>query len=213
MFYGLFMYGYQGQYVVNPSYLSISKYSVQTAGNVFSIVASIIAGSLYGNIGVKVVYNNIFVELFHAPPLTVMAGKLVWVAIVPIYWAIAFVIAASIPNFSGLEGVVASICILQFTYTFPPMLSIGYWVRRNALKAGEGFNPETGETMRLDGGIRRIIRGFFGRRWWMQTFNLFFFLGALALAGLGAYASIEVLILAFNSGSATSFTCHSPLDG
>jgi len=53
MLYGLFMYGYQGQYVVNPSYLGISKYSLQTAGNVFAMVSVIIAAALYGNIGVK----------------------------------------------------------------------------------------------------------------------------------------------------------------
>jgi amino acid permease len=48
MFYGLFLYGYQGQYVVNPSYLGISKYSVQTAGNVFAMVSALIAAGLYG---------------------------------------------------------------------------------------------------------------------------------------------------------------------
>ncbi len=53
MLYGLFMYGYQGQYVVNPSYLGISKYGLQTAGNVFAMITAIIAAALYGNIGVK----------------------------------------------------------------------------------------------------------------------------------------------------------------
>jgi Transmembrane amino acid transporter protein len=53
MFYGLFMYGYQGQYVVNPSYLGISSYGLQTAGNVFAMISAVIAAALYGNIGVK----------------------------------------------------------------------------------------------------------------------------------------------------------------
>jgi hypothetical protein len=53
MFYGLFIYGYQGQYVINPSYLGISKYSLQTAGNVFAMVSAVIAAALYGNIGIK----------------------------------------------------------------------------------------------------------------------------------------------------------------
>jgi hypothetical protein len=53
MFYGLFIYGYQGQYVVSPSYLGVSQYSVQTAGNVFAMVSAIIAAALYGNIGIK----------------------------------------------------------------------------------------------------------------------------------------------------------------
>lgn len=53
MLYGLFMYGYQGQYSINPTYLGISKYSVQTAGNVFAMLSGVIAAALYGNIGVK----------------------------------------------------------------------------------------------------------------------------------------------------------------
>lgn len=53
MFYGLFMYGYQGQYSINPTYLGISKYSIQTAGNVFAMLSGVIAAGLYGNIGLK----------------------------------------------------------------------------------------------------------------------------------------------------------------
>jgi hypothetical protein len=54
---------------------------------------------LYGNIGIKVAYQNIFQELLGLPPLTTKAGKLLWTAIVPIYWSIAFVLAAAIPQF------------------------------------------------------------------------------------------------------------------
>ena len=53
MLYGLFMYGYQGQYLQNPSYLGISPYNWQTAGNVLAMVTALIAAGLYGNIGVK----------------------------------------------------------------------------------------------------------------------------------------------------------------
>lgn len=53
MLYGLFMYGYQGQYVQTPSYLGISSYALQTAGNSLAIVSALIAATLYGNIGIK----------------------------------------------------------------------------------------------------------------------------------------------------------------
>ena len=53
MLYGLFMYGYQGQYIQNPSYLGISPYGWQTTGNVLAMVSALIAAALYGNIGVK----------------------------------------------------------------------------------------------------------------------------------------------------------------
>lgn len=53
MLYGLFMYAYQGQYLQTPSYLGISAYALQTAGNSLAIVSALIAATLYGNIGVK----------------------------------------------------------------------------------------------------------------------------------------------------------------
>ncbi|KAF3396160.1 hypothetical protein F1880_006898 [Penicillium rolfsii] len=216
MFYGLFIYGYQGQYTINPTYLGISKYSIQTAGNVFAMVTAIIAAGLYGNIGVKVIYNNVLVELFRFPPLTNKAGKFLWVALIPVYWAIAFVLAAGIPNFSGLTSVVAAFCILQFTYTFPPMLATLYWIKEAAMQDGEGFDPTTGQTVRHDRGIKRFIRGFMAQKpkyLMFSIFNIFYILGALALAGLGAYSAITVLTDAFAHSTTNSFVCKSPLDG
>lgn len=214
MVYGLVIYSQQGVYTVNPSYLGIAPYGLQTAGNVFAMVSSIIAAALYGNIGVKVLYNNVFVEIFKAPPLTTPAGKMAWVAIVPIYWSLAFVIAAGIPNFSGLTSVVSAFCILHFTYTFPPLLSVLYLSRRDTLADGEvGFDPTTGVTNHRDGGIRRFLRGFFGRNIFWNIANFVYFLGALALAGLGAYSAIESLIVAFALNTTSSYVCKSPLDG
>jgi len=213
MFYGLFLYGYQGQYVINPSYLGIGSYGLQTAGNVFAMVSAVIAAALYGNIGVKVIYNSVFVELLRAPALNTRAGKIAWVFMVPIYWGVAFVLAAGIPNFSGLTGVVAAFCILEFTYVFPPMLSIMYWAKKYALKEGEGFDPATGQTITHDSGVKRLFRGFMGKMWWLNILNILYTLASLALAGLGAYSSITVLRNAFKENKTTSFVCHSPLDG
>ena len=53
MLYGLYMYAFQGQYLQNPSYLGISPYNWQTAGNVLAMVTALIAAALYGNIGIK----------------------------------------------------------------------------------------------------------------------------------------------------------------
>lgn len=53
MLYGLFMYGYQGQYVQNPSYLGISPYTWSTVGNSLAMITALIAAALYGNLGLK----------------------------------------------------------------------------------------------------------------------------------------------------------------
>jgi hypothetical protein len=39
--------------VINPSYLGIGQYSLQTAGNAFAMASALIAAALYGNIGIK----------------------------------------------------------------------------------------------------------------------------------------------------------------
>lgn len=214
IFHGCFVYGYQGQYSVNPSYQGVSPYAWQTVGNVLAVISGLIAAGLYGNIGVKVLYNNFFVELLNFPPLTVRRGKWLWVFIIPIYWTLAFIIAASIPNFFSLSALIAALCIMQFSYTFPPMLYLLYTIKMGAMLEGEGYNPTTRTLTRHDSGIKRYIRGFFAggaRTVAMNIFNIIFMLGSAATAGLGAYSAIESLITAFQSPSITAFTCTSPL--
>lgn len=73
----------------------------------------------------------------------------------------------------------------------------------------DAFDPSTGEIRK--GGS--MFRGFFGKMWYMNVFNLLYMLGAFALAGLGAYGAIENLINAFANGTTNSFVCKSPLQG
>lgn len=55
------------------------------------------------------------------------------------------------------------------------------------------------------------MRGF-KVRWGLNTFNFFYFLGALCTAALGIYSSCLGLIGAFNGASvATSFGCATPV--
>ena len=137
---------------------------------------------------------------------------------IPIYWALAFVIGAVIPNFAALVGVVGAICIVQFTYSLPPFLFLGAKTMVNAMQPGEGFDPATKKVVRHDTGLKRWIRGFTGGSLIgkaVMFWNVIYFLGALALGGLGAYASITLIIDTFKSGDPglTTFSCTSPLDG
>jgi hypothetical protein len=116
-------------------------------------------------------------------------------------------------NVSALSGLVAALCILQFTYTFPPLLMLGLQIQQDAIRVdqGEGFNPATRQTVRHDHGIKRMMRGFLARRWYVKAWNLFFFLGALVTCGLGTYSSIKSMIDAYASGSSTAFSCVGPI--
>lgn len=192
---GCVVYHLQGQYSYNPSYQGVSIYAWQTVGNMVSLLAALISGGLYGNIGIKVFYNNILLDIFKAPPLTTTRGKFIYAALVPLWWIVAFVIAAAIPDFFGFVSVVAASMLLNLTYAFPPLFALCYDIQKNALHEsdGEGFNPVTGRVSRIDTASRRWIRGFMAGGPFQVAINIWhiiYFLAALAMSGLGMYAAI-----------------------
>lgn len=105
-----------------------SAYAWQTVGNAIAFVSALIAAVLYGNIGVKVLYASVLRDVFHFPALDTKKGKLVWMVLgkhryrkgcahsaselmnfpVPIYWALAFIFAAAIPQLSNLAAFVGA---------------------------------------------------------------------------------------------------------
>lgn len=211
LFFGVFVYSYQGQYAYNPVMQGLSPYNWQTATNIMNLVTGLIAAALYGNIGIKVAYIEVLQELFNFPPLTSTKGKWIWVALVPAYWVLAWVVCAAIPQFSYISGLVGAVCILQFTYTFPAILALGFQIQKDAMIPGtEVFDPTTKTYSAVDRGFTRWMRGF-KVKWHLNLFNLIYFLGALCTAALGIYSSCLGLISAFSGNStATSFGCGSP---
>jgi hypothetical protein len=93
MLYGVFWYCFQGQYTQAQSFQGLAPYWAQTFCNVLNMVSGMIAACLYGNIGIKVIYINIVEDIFKGPPMASRKGRWLWTALVPAYWAAAFVIA------------------------------------------------------------------------------------------------------------------------
>lgn len=73
----------------------------------------------------------------------------------------------------------------------------------------EEFNPATGVAKRVDNGWKRWMRGYKKKFAW-NTFDTIYFLGALATAGLGIYASIELMHTIYTTTAITAFTCANP---
>ena len=136
-------------------------------------------------------------DLFNAPPLTTKRGKILWAMIVPVWWSIAFIIAAAIPDYFGFVSVVSAATLLELTYAFPPMLALGYDIRLNVMKAtvGEhGFDPVTGVVTRKLSGAKYWIKGFMSGGPFRVAINVWMViwtLGAFVMAGLGMYAAVE----------------------
>jgi hypothetical protein len=91
----------------------------QTATNVMNMVTGLIAAVLCGNIGIKVCYIKSSRDSF-----TSKAGKMLWAGLVPLYWVIAWVVCAAIPQFSTISSLDGDLCILQFTHTSPEIIAL-----------------------------------------------------------------------------------------
>jgi hypothetical protein len=196
LIYGCFIYHFQGQYSYQPSYQGVSVYGWQTAGNMITLVAALIAAGLYGNIGIKVLYNNILIDIFKAPPLITRRGKILYAAIVPVWWIIAFVIAAAIPDYFGFVSVISASMLLNLTYTFPPLFALGFDMQKHAIRKelSEGFDPTTGHVTRQSSRIGRLVRGYFSGGMFQVATNIWhtiYFFASLATCGLGMYAACK----------------------
>ncbi|OAP60916.1 hypothetical protein AYL99_05918 [Fonsecaea erecta] len=210
--YGCFIYYYQGQYTFNPAYLGVSDYGWQTVGNTLTLISGLIAAGLYGNIGIKVFYNNVLVDIFGAPLMTTKKGKYFYAVIVPIWWSIAFIIAAAIPAYVYFVGVMSASCLLNLSYTIPPWIALGYDIKKHTLGT---FDPAIGRTSRGLTGMTRYIRGFWSGGAFQVSINVWhvlYFLASLGMCGLGMWASIQGMIDAFKIPEVNSFTCTSPLN-
>ncbi|RMZ80333.1 hypothetical protein DV738_g2745, partial [Chaetothyriales sp. CBS 135597] len=210
MVYGIYCYAMQGQYVYNVSYQGISPYSWQTVCNVLELITGIIAAVLYGNIGIKVLYNNVGRELLKFPRLESSRGKWIWVFFVPIYWLLAWVVAQSVPQITTWIVILASGAIIQFTYTFPPFLTIGFKVQRDAITEGDTYDPVTRTATHVDSGLKRWIRGYKKELLW-NLFDTIYYLGSCTTAVLGLIAGFKTLVNAYKaSENLSAWRCESP---
>ncbi|KAK3343387.1 transmembrane amino acid transporter [Lasiosphaeria hispida] len=210
--FGLFVYSFQGQFALNPAMQGLSPYRWQTVANALSIGAYLVVGTLFANVGLKLFYIDILQEFFHFPDLTSVRGRVYWAVLTPTYWALAFVICATVPMFSFVSGFIGAAFILSFTFTFPALIALGYTIKRDAMVEGEErFDPETRTYSYKDRGFKRFRRAFM-KRPILNTWNAIYFLGALTTCVLGVYSSVVALIGAFSGKSAaTSWGCVPPV--
>ena len=186
-------------------------YNLQTLGNAIYFVVSVIAALLYGNIGIKVFYAAVLRDAFKFPPLDSKKGKLTWAALIPIYWTLAFILAAAVPQVSQLTAFEGATTIMQFTYTFPPILMVAYNCQKDSvlLEEKDTFDPYTGEVRRVDSGFKRYWRGF-KKQFVLNSWDSVYGLAALAASILGIWSSIVGMIAAYKGASITPFTCVNP---
>lgn len=133
MVFGLVCYAKQGQYGFMLPNIDFANETLILVTNVIGLVTIMIAAVLYNNIGVKVFYENVLRGYLKAPPLMSLKVRCMWTIAVCGYWIVAWLIGSAIPNLTTMVTLVGAACILQLTYTLPPVLLLGYWMQVDAL--------------------------------------------------------------------------------
>lgn len=98
-------------------------------------------------------------------------GRLIFSSTVVVYWAVAWIIAVAVPSLGALFTLVGAAFILQFTYTFPPILLLGHWMQLDAMKADNPWRPGmVPGSNRIDTWRQksRWVRGF-KRYWYLKS--------------------------------------------
>ena len=183
--FGMYIYSQQGQFTYIPAVQGIGAYAPRTAGNVINIIVHIVAAAMYGNVCLKSIYYPFIVDKFHGPALDSSQGHRVWSGMAFVLWIGAFLIASAIPNFGDLVGIVASLFVIQYTFTLPAFFFIAHQKQLLELSWSQAFR----------------------RQWW----NTLFILAALVATVLGTYSSIRGMVLDSREGRTPSaFSCLSP---
>ncbi|KAJ5833190.1 Transmembrane amino acid transporter family protein [Penicillium riverlandense] len=209
--FGAYVYSNYGQYSGSNISQVIEPLHLQVVANVFSLLTGFIACILYFNVGMKTVYIEVFQEVLNFPPISSSKGRWMWYALGPCYWIIAFCVAAAVPNLNGIVNFVGGLLGVNFTYSLPAILFLGWMINDGASLPGEGFDPATGVSTQHDHGPKRWMRGYMAK-WHINTLVLIYALASLATSGMGTWAAVEGLISIFGPGGtvATSFGCASP---
>lgn len=213
LFFGIFVYSFQGQYVYTVANQGIEDSGLRMAGNILSLISGMFAAVLYGNIGLKVLYQGFGVPDLKFPKLTTWRGAILWAVLIVVYWGVAFIIGAAIPQVNALSSLLGSLCILNFSYTFPAAFMLG-WMMHEDASALDTYDPETAtvtkkDTWRDKSRWSRAFKSGSQMRKWAKGFLLFMFLGGLTLCGIGLYGAIESMIEIYGSSSnaGKAFNC------
>lgn len=124
------IYVYVGPDVPSPALNSAASMVVRKAIWGVAIPTIVIAGVIYGHIAAKYVFARIFKGSKHAVLRTKLSTT-VWWAVTAAVWALALVIAESIPVFNALLSLICALFASWFSYGLPGVFWLfvhrGHW--------------------------------------------------------------------------------------
>jgi len=180
--FAIVLYVYVGPTVASPAFTSLPTKWAKAAYGI-AIPNFLIAGSLYSHTAAKLLFVRFFRKSKHLHSHTVK-GWSVWIALIVIMNAAAFVLAVGVPIFNYLIGIAASLFASWYTYG----LAGAFWIY---------------DTW-VDKGRAQALR----ERWPMTGLSLATLAAGAFICVAGMYVSVKQIVNAYGSGQVTQpFAC------
>lgn len=170
---------YLGQYSTAPAFGSLGSTVYKKASFSFVIVPTLVIGVIYANVTAKFIYSRVMGKSRHAHSNTVI-GWGVWMVVMALIWAIAFVFAEIIPSMGDFLSLLGAAFDSFFGFIF---FAVAYWqlYKRN-----------------LFAGVKRSV---------LTVVHMFVMICGLFLLGPGLYAAVEAIIADYSGGTKPAFSC------
>ena len=137
------LYVYVGESVASPAFSSLPE-KWQKAAYGIAIPNFLIAGSLYSHTAAKLLFVRFFRKSKHLYTNTVL-GWSVWIFLIVLMNAAAFVLAVGVPIFNYLIGIAASLFASWYTYGLAGAFWLyDTWVDKGGMAALKRHWPMTG---------------------------------------------------------------------
>lgn len=68
----------------------------------------------------KTFYASVLSKMFKTPKMRSKQGRGIWATCMVVFWALAYVVAAGVPQITTVSGILSAISAIQFSYTVRP---------------------------------------------------------------------------------------------
>jgi hypothetical protein len=142
-------------------------------------------------------------------------GWIFWMLVNFVFWPVAFIVGAAIPQIQTISGLIAAVCILQFSYTFPFLLKAALDMQIIAMRDDDthtvGGTPQRRNSWLSPARWTKALFGGTMKEKLMNWGHIILFLASLTMACLGMYGSGTAIKDTFEVAAATSFGCNAPV--
>ena len=170
---------YLGQYSTAPAFGSLGVVAYKKASFAFVIVPTIVIGVIYANVTAKYLYARVMGRSKHAHSNTIL-GWAVWIFLMVVIWAIAFIFAEVIPSMGDFLSLLGAAFDSFFGFIY---FAVAYW---------------------------HLYRGHLFSSPWrsvMTVVHIFVMIVGLFLLGPGLYAAVEAIIADYAGSVRPAFSC------